>query len=223
MTYALCGALILYGLFGFLAWFLLKKAQAYPLELLRFSRFWLQGANLAFVVAMVAATLPYSPKRQLFSWPADDQKPVAGTQMGLLWGVIGGASALALASPVFWLGHKQLGPITLLVADAMSLVGLLELLLVILALAISSEVVFRGVVFRTLALHASVPAAVVASCFLFVMVCPVFTSYPAAIILGVVAAVLFYRTRNLLASIVANVLFTLGGAAIMLYRGFMQS
>ncbi len=222
MVYALGGAFIVYELFGLLAWFLLRNALTHPLGPLRLSGFWLlHGANLAFVVSMIAATLPYSPKGQLFSWRIDEQTHVAGATMSVLWGIIGGATALAFTAPVFWMGDKQLGPITLLIADAMSLIGVLELLLIILALAISSEVLFRGVVFRTFERCASVPAAVIASCFLFAVACPVF-GYPAAIILGVVAAVLFYRTRNLLASIIANALFTLGGGAIMLYRGFMH-
>jgi len=75
--------------------------------------------------------------------------------------------------------------------------------------------------FRTLSDYASVPAAVLGSCLLFAYVCPVF-SFPAAIILGVVSAILYHRTRNLAASIIANATFTFAGGALTLYHDLLH-
>lgn len=222
MIYVVCGAIVLYELFGLLALFLMRKAQEHPSGVLRPFEIWAHGANLFFVVTMLAATLPYSPKRRLFRWRMGDGTTVTGTFVSAIWGLVGGLAALALAIPFLWLGDKQLRPISLLLMDTLSPIGLLKLAFFVLALAISSEIVFRGIVFRTLKGYASAPAAVFASCLIFATVCPVF-SYPNAIILGVVSAILFQRFRNLLAPITANVLFMLGGSAIMLYRGLMHA
>jgi len=56
---------------------------------------------------------------------------------------------------------------------------------------------------------------------LFASICPVL-SFPSAIILGVASAILYYRTRNLLASITANAIFTVGGGALTLYHGLIH-
>jgi membrane protease YdiL (CAAX protease family) len=96
-----------------------------------------------------------------------------------------------------------------------------KLVFFIIILAVSSEVVYRGVVFRTLADYVSTPAAVFGSCMLFAFICPVL-NFPIAIILGGASAILYYRTRNLLASITANAIFTVGGGALTLYHGLMH-
>ena len=96
-----------------------------------------------------------------------------------------------------------------------------ELVFFIIILAVSSEVVYRGVVFRTLVAYAGTPAAVLGSCMLFAFIFPVL-SFPSAIILGGTSAILYYRTRNLLTSITANAIFTVGGGALTLYHGLMH-
>ena len=135
---------------------------------------------------------------------------------------LGGGVALLVASPVFWFGWGQgkFESIQLLIAHALSPLGVLNLLFFIFALAVSSEIVFRGIVFRTCARYATVPAAALASCLLFAYIFPV-VGFIAAIILSVTSSILYHKTRNLLASILANALFTVGGNGITLYHHLM--
>jgi hypothetical protein len=86
---------------------------------------------------------------------------------------------------------------------------------------VSGEVIYRGIVFRTPGDYASAPAAVFGSCLLFAYACPVL-SFPAAIILGTVSAVLYNTTRNLAASIIANATLTFAGGALTLYHALLH-
>jgi membrane protease YdiL (CAAX protease family) len=130
-------------------------------------------------------------------------------------------AALALAGPIFWLVERRTEFIPWLIADALSPFRVFELVFFIIILAVSSEVVYRGVVFRTLADYASTrqPYSRAACCSLSFG--PVLNS-PIAIILGGASAILYYRTRNLLASITVNAIFTFGGGALTLYHGLMH-
>jgi membrane protease YdiL (CAAX protease family) len=215
MIYAVCGAIILYKLLEFGGWSVLKKAQNIPWGLYRFD-LWFHAINLAFVLAMLAVGLAYRPKAELFRWSSP--RPTVGASRSIGLGLAGGVVALALASPIFWIGDKQLESVRSLIAHAFSPLRVIDLVVFIVALAVSSEMVYRGVMFRTLAGYATVPAAILGSGLLFAYVYPVLSFY-AAIILGIASAILYYRTRNLLAPTIANALFTVGGGALTLYRG----
>jgi membrane protease YdiL (CAAX protease family) len=218
MIYSVCGAIILYKILELAVAFLLRGAQELPWGAYRFD-LWFHATNFIFVLAMLAVTLPYRPKSELFRWSSP--RPVVGVFRSVGLGLAGGVAAFAVASPIFWLGDTQLESIRLLIAHALSPLGVLDLVFLVIALAVGGEVVFRGVVFRTLAGCSSVPAAVLGSCLLFAYVCPVL-SLPTAVILGVVSAILYHRTRNLLAPIIANAVFTVGGGALTLYYGLMH-
>ena len=136
-------------------------------------------------------------------------------------GLAGGMVAFGIAIPVIWFGDRELESVRRLIATALSPIGVLDLIFFVIALAVSGEVIYRGIVFRTLSDYASVPAAVFGSCLLFAYVCPVL-SFPAAIILGAVSAILYYTTRNLAASIIANATFTFAGGALTLYHALLH-
>jgi membrane protease YdiL (CAAX protease family) len=219
MIYAVCSAIILYKVIEFSGWFLLRRMQSPPWGLSLFG-FWFRATGLLFALTMLAVTLPYHPKSEIFRWSQPTDRP-AGIFRSIGLGLVGGVAALALASPIFWLVGSRAEFIPSLLADALSPLRVFELAFFIIILAVSSEVVYRGVVFRTLVAYASTPAAVLGSCMLFALICPVL-SFPSAIILGGASAILYYRTRNLLASITANAIFTLGGGALTLYHGLMH-
>jgi membrane protease YdiL (CAAX protease family) len=219
MIYAVCSAIILYKVVEFSGWFLLRRARSIPWGLTVFG-FWYRATCLLFALTMLAVTLPYHRKSEIFRWSQSTVRPL-GVFRSIGLGLVGGTAALALASPIFWLAGSRTEFIPSLIADALSPLRVFELVFFIIILAVSSEMVYRGVVFRTLVGYASTPAAVLGSCMLFAFICPVL-SFPAAIILGVLSAILYYRTRNLLASITANSIFTVGGGALTLYHGLMH-
>lgn len=215
MIYAVCGAIILYKLLEFGGWSVLKKTQNIPWGLYRFD-LWFHAINLFFVLAMLAVGLAYRPKSELFHWPSP--RPAFGASRSIGLGLAGGAAALALASPIFWMGDKELESVRSLIAHAFSPLRVIDLVVFIIALAVSSEMVYRGVMFRTLTGYATVPAAILASGLLFAYIYPVL-SFSAAVILGIVSGILYHRARNLLAPTIANAVFTVGGGALTLYRG----
>ena len=138
---------------------------------------------LLFVLTMLAVTLPYHPKSEIFRWSQATGRPT-GSFRSIWLGLAGGGASFALASPIFWLVGSRTEFIPSLIADALSPLRVLELVFFIIILAVSSELVYRGVVFRTLVDYASTPAAVLGSCMLFAFICPVL-SFPSAAILGV--------------------------------------
>jgi membrane protease YdiL (CAAX protease family) len=219
MIYAVCSAIILYKVIEFSGWFLLRRAQSLPWGLSLFG-FWFRATALLFALTMLAVSLLYHPKSELFHWSQPTSRPV-GIFRSIGFGLLGGMAAFALASPIFWLVGSRTEFIPSLIANALSPLRVLELVFFVIVLAVSSEVVYRGVVFRTLTDYANTPAAVLGSCMLFAIICPVL-SFPSAIILGVASAILYYRTRSLLASITANAIFTVGGGALSLYHGLMH-
>lgn len=72
------------------------------------------------------------------------------------------------------------------------------------------ELFFGGILFRSLAEYASVPASIIASCLLGAYLWPVGSPF-AGVIFGAVSAILFYKSRFLLASIVAATVFLCAG------------
>ena len=219
MIYTVCSAIILYEIVAFAGWFLLRRAHSLPWGLSLFG-LWFRATSLWFALTMLAVSLPYRPKSEIFRWSSPASR-IHGTFRSIGLGLVGGVAALALASPIFWLVDKRLEFIPSLIADALSPLRVLELVFFIIVLAVSSEVAYRGVVFRTLADYASTPAAVFGSCLLFASIYPVL-SLPSAIVLGVISAILYNRTCNLLAPIAANAVFTVGGGALALYHALMR-
>ena len=188
MIYAVCIAIIFYKVVEFSGWFLLRRAQSIPWGLTVFG-FWYRATCLLFVLTMLAVTLPYHPKSEIFRWSQATGRPT-GSFRSIWLGLAGGGASFALASPIFWLVGSRTEFIPSLIADALSPLRVLELVFFIIILAVSSELVYRGVVFRTLVDYASTPAAVLGSCMLFAFICPVL-SFPSAAILGVTSAILY--------------------------------
>lgn len=219
MIYAVCSAIIFYEVIEFSGRFLWRSAHSLPWGLTVFG-FWYRATCLLFALTTFAVTLSYHPKSEIFRWSRPADRPT-GIFRSIGLGLVGGVAALAPASPIFWLVGSRTEFIPWLIVEDLSPFRVFELVFFVIILAVSGEVVYRGVVFRTLADYASTPAAVLGSCMLFAFICPVLT-FPSAIILGVASAILYHRTRNILASITANAIFTIGGGALTLYHGLMN-
>lgn len=219
--YAVCGGILLYLLLEYLGQLLLARVQLTPWGMSHLD-LWYHAGNLFFVVAMLCIAIAYRFRAELFHWQGDYGSGSTSWIKSIPLGLLSGAVALLLSSPLFWFGwgHQRLESIQVLIAHAFSPVALFDLLFVILALSVTSEVAFRGVVFRTFAGYASVPAAALLSCLLFAYIFPAL-GFLVAIILGVTSSILYYKTRNLLAAIFANAVFTVGGSGIALYHRLM--
>lgn len=219
MIYAVCSGIVFYVLlevFGFL----LVRVSHIPWGMYRFDP-WNYRGNLSFVVAMLSVAAAYRFREAVFCWDGE-AKSASSWIKSILLGLLGGGVALILASPTFWFlwDDGRTESIQLLIADALSPLAVLNLLFVVISLAVTSEIVFRGIVLRTLARYASIPAAALVSCLVFASVFPAL-NFGAATILGATSSILYYKTKNLLAPIFANALFTVGGSGIALYHHLM--
>jgi membrane protease YdiL (CAAX protease family) len=210
MIYTVGCSVAVYEAVAIIGWLWLTRAQRFPggsFDL------WFHATNLAFVVAMVAVAVPYSPKSEIFRWSTLGRP--AGIVKSIAWGTVGGAGAFVLASPLFlWLHDRQLEFVRRLIARALTPLGVLDLAFFVISMAAASEAVFRGVVLRTLAGYASLAAALFGSCLLFAYAYPLF-SFPTAMILGLASALVYYKTRNLIARFL-RALFSQSPAALSL-------
>jgi len=185
---------------------------------LGYSHFALFGFPL---VSGIIICLLYRPLRVVFS-PVQSKTGGRSTWVSrLLYGIVGGLLVFAISIP-FLLREDTGGEfVAEAISHASSLNGLAVLLLLIVALPVVMEVTFRGIVFRTLVVHADVPSAIVASSLLFAFIWPTF-SRPVGIVLGAFSALLYLRTNSLLSSILANALLSLCGGAFFLYRALAR-
>jgi len=90
-------------------------------------------------------------------------------------------------------------------------------LLLGIGLPAAGEIVFRGIVLRTLRTYSSTLAAILLSTLLFVSIWPLF-EIPVSLLVGVVASVLYSWRKSLVGPIFANIVFTLSGGTYVLYR-----
>ena len=128
---------------------------------------------------------------------------IARVGLGLLAGLV---TFLAGASFVGGPQSSNLG--TFLANHLFSLSGLVLIVLVAVLIPVMSEVFFRGIFFRKLLESMPLTPALILSTALFTWAWPMFNSI-AAIALGLLTGLLYYRTRSLLACIVANATATI--------------
>jgi membrane protease YdiL (CAAX protease family) len=226
LIYVISGAAVVYGL-------TLRLGTEYLIRMFRsgdvamgdvVGRYGYPAVLVVYLVTMIAIAIAYRPVRRTLVW--EPRRLVQGrVRRGIrhaAYGIVGGLICCAAAVPVMW-GHggSNVGFLVNTIADAygMSISSALMVLLLALALPLASEIVFRGIVLRSLAQFVSMPAAVVASALLFTLWWPVLGWY-GSVTLGVVSAVLYVRTRTLTASVVANSVLSVGSAVFVLIFAF---
>jgi len=168
------------------------------------------------LVSGIIACVLYRPLRVVFSpvRPNPDQSP---GWLSLLYGLGGGLVGFIVSIPFLWAGDAGGDVVAEAISHANSVKGLAMLLLLIVVLPVVMEMTFRGLVFKTLVIHADVPSAIVASSLLFALIWPTF-SRPVGIFFGILSALLYIRTNGLLAPILANAVLSFSGGAFILSR-----
>jgi len=142
---------------------------------------------------------------------------VSSTTLSNIFIGVGSGAAISFFALLFSSNEADSRLEALAVFHSVSWPGALTILLVLVALPILGELVFRGIVFRTLVEHSKVPAAVIASALLFAYFWPIFIPV-VRFAFGAVSALTFYRTKSLVPSIIANVVLSLSGCALVLYH-----
>lgn len=151
-----------------------------------------------------ATPYPRGPRRVLFS--------------NVLLGLAGGTAAFLLSIPIFIRGDPaaKFGAQLLIQVVGLSPAAVFMFFVLLVVLPITTEVVFCAITLMTLCKYMSVTAAVIGSSLLFAYFWPVFNSLT-GVVLGLIGAVLYYRTKSLTAPIVANAVLTLSGVSFVLY------
>ena len=173
--------------------------------------------SLLYSVQLLVALAFFRPLKRAFGDGQKGNLVMGGTLKEAGWGALGGVLAFAIGvpGPLGRDGYQGLG--TFLVDHLYGPSGILLLVISIFLLPILSEGFFRGVLLRRLMQNVSPPAAVLATALLFAFFWPTFTFIP-CLTLGLVAGILFYRTRSLIACIVANSVFMTGAVVFVMWR-----
>jgi membrane protease YdiL (CAAX protease family) len=135
----------------------------------------------------------------------------------LLWGVLAGFLAYAASLPILLRLDRYSGLTGLIIGNFYHPAIILVLVLFAILLPTVSEVVFRGIIFKAFLESSSVVPAVLLSAFAFALVWPIYNSI-IGFLLGLAAALLYHRFRNVLPAIVANAVLTIACAATLVYR-----
>jgi membrane protease YdiL (CAAX protease family) len=158
--------------------------------------------SLFLLVQLAVLLLFFRPLPTVFaSRPSEDSanRPIiAHIGLGFLAGII---TFLAGASFVGGPQSSMLG--TFLANQFYSVSAVMLVVLVVVLVPVASELFFRGIFFRQLLESMPLTPALILSTALFTWAWPMFNSI-AAIALGLLTGLLYYRTRSLLACIVAH-------------------
>jgi membrane protease YdiL (CAAX protease family) len=166
------------------------------------------------VLEMLGVVWIYRPVRQIWRGPWVDGPVEGGVMKDVLWGFALGLGASVLFVPFHHYYRAQ--TVALVTTSWLSLRNPLVLLLFLVALSVSTEIFFRGIVFRTLEEQTGLFAAAVASSLIFAWFWPVLGFWMGAV-LGAGAALLYYRRNSLLPGAIANGTATFCCAGWFLY------
>jgi membrane protease YdiL (CAAX protease family) len=135
----------------------------------------------------------------------------------LLWGFLAGFLAYASSLPILLRLDRHSGLADLVIGNFYHPAIILVLVLFAILLPTSSEIVFRGIIFKAFLESSSVAPAVLLSAFAFALVWPIFNP-TIGLLLGFATALLYHRFRNVFPAIVANAVLTIACAATLIYR-----
>jgi membrane protease YdiL (CAAX protease family) len=167
-------------------------------------------AQLVLFLVITAVSISFfRPTKLLLSWNKDQNNTDmhSGKLIGI--GVAGGVSAVILVCLALW--NKPPGggilSISLVLINTVApayatTLALPVTLVIVVATAICLELFLRGVVFRSFAVKAGLPAGIAANCLVSYWFWPL-PNPVSGVIFGLVSAVLFYQLRTLWPSVIA--------------------
>jgi hypothetical protein len=137
------------------------------------------------------------------------------------WGFLTGLLVYAASLPIlFKVGHH--GITDLIIGNFYHAQIILVAILYAVLLPAASEIVHRGVIFKSFLVSANLPSALLLNAVVFAVVWPLH-NWMVGFLLGVATALLYYRFRSVVAPIVANVVLTCGCAATLVFRELHDS
>jgi membrane protease YdiL (CAAX protease family) len=126
----------------------------------------------------------------------------------LVIGVVAAIPIFLLSLPALLRLDAHSGFVSLVTSQLFSTHTILVLILIVGVMPLTTECLYRGVVFQGLSKGATLPAAVVTSSFVFAATWPVYNPI-VGILLGIASAVLFNRSKSILPGLLTNLLVTI--------------
>ena len=167
-----------------------------------------------YIFTLALAIWFFRPIRNLFAWDKRLTKiSWRSISTQVLLGVLAGLLVSLLSAP-FPITHKgaQLGDVAGHLSGSNSAYLFVPIfILLVSAIAICTEVFFRGIVMRSLTEYSNLSSSIIASCLLSAYLWSFDRPAATAVILGAVSGILFYKTRFLLSSTLATMVFLCTG------------
>ena len=167
-----------------------------------------------YIFMLALAIWFFRPIRNLFAWDKRLTKiSWRSISKQVFLGVLAGLLVSLLSAP-FPITHKgaQFGDVAGHLSGSNSAYLFIPIfILLVSAIAICTEVFFRGIVMRSLTEYSNLSSSIIASCFLSAYLWSFDRPAGTAVILGAVSGILFYKTRFLLSSMLATMVFLCTG------------
>jgi membrane protease YdiL (CAAX protease family) len=170
-----------------------------------------------FLELLIVAWI-YGPLRRILSLDASAAPRHRSYLEMTLAGICSGLGLLILFVPLLLRSKPDRGLVSLIVCCSTSLPAFVAAGLGGIALPVAGEIVFKGVILKTLLRNISFPWSLLITSFSFALMWPIFNGYWLALGLGAVTCLLYYRYRFLVPSIIADVTFTVGVYAFLTFR-----
>jgi uncharacterized protein len=130
------------------------------------------------------------------------------------WGFLSGLLVYAASLPILFKVERNSGLADSIIGNFYHFKLVVIVVLYVALLPVASEIVHRGIIFKSFLQSSSLPSAALLNAVVFAMVWPVH-NWMIGFLLGVVTAVLYRRFGSVVSPIVANAVLTLACAATL--------
>lgn len=222
LAFSLVAVFLAYGLFSAIGNSYLSRYLSQPKSgafdrAMSVGPFVYNGTAAFVLLEMLIVIWVYRPVAQLFKNASTPTKQNT-TLHDLVAGIGIGFAGFFLTIPLLW-GTRATPLIGGILSPTHSIAarGALTILLFGLVLPVATEMVFRGIVQRTLQSYMRPLAAILVSAVLFASLWSVF-SFPFALVLGLASGSLYRWRGSLLACMVANAVMTISAGSYVAFR-----
>ena len=134
----------------------------------------------------------------------------------LVWGFLAGLLVSVASLPLLKFDrHSDLTD--LIMGDFFHPRMVLVVILFVVLLPVGTEIVFRGIVFKSFVESSSLVPAVLLNALVFALVWPIFNGIT-GFLLGFATALLYHRFRGVISGVIANAVLTIAYAATLVWR-----
>jgi membrane protease YdiL (CAAX protease family) len=180
------------------------------------------AAGLFLVLQMILVLVIFRIGRQKLSSEAMKQLLLPTSIKPVLWGALGGLIVSVAALPLLLSFDRHVQFVRLILDNPVSLQTILLFCLLGVLVPISTEVVFRGIIFDSLERRTNAVVAVILISLLFAYMWTLFDA-GVALILGLACALLYRRFNSLVPGIICSGIVTVIATLVLFLRLLFQA